>query len=157
MEICNINLLGVPTASAGERQIRLRSKETWAVLASLIVPPLLRNEPYGPVARETLTNLFWSNCEAIDTSGHLRQCLRSIRTALGESCLISDRHEVQIASGWFKTDIEQALLYYTRGLAADSIDDRLYWLTRAEHEMRGEFIEGWTPDCPEAHACAGYT
>ncbi len=137
--------------------MRLRSKETWAVLASLIVPPLLRNEPYGPVARETLTNRFWSNCEAIDTSGHLRQCLRSIRTALGESCLISDRHEVQIASGWFKTDIEQALLYYTRGLAADSIDDRLYWLTRAEHEMRGEFIEGWTPDCPEAHACAGYT
>ena len=54
MDDWNIRFLGVPDAHCSDRQARLRSKETWAVQTSLLVPSALRREAPFRLARETL-------------------------------------------------------------------------------------------------------
>jgi tetratricopeptide (TPR) repeat protein/DNA-binding SARP family transcriptional activator len=150
MEVWKVQFLGVPCALCGEKSARLRSRETWAVLASLTLPALLRGALASPIRRETLADRFWDDRAMVEPRTHLRQCLASLRDAFGESCLTADRHTVQAAPGWLTTDIELALDAYRKALQATHVEERLHWLTLAEAQMRGEFFEGWTPDSAEA-------
>ena len=152
MKLWRLQFLGVPCAHRDDQNARLRSKETWATLASLILPSLLREESPSPIARKTLTDRFWANSEAIELSGHLRQCLVSLRAAFGERSLLSDRHDIQVATGWFTTDIALALSAYRNALQAPATEERLDWLIQAEREIRGEFFEGWSPHTAEAQS-----
>ncbi len=150
MEVWNVQFLGVPCALCGEKRARLRSRETWAVLASLTLPALLRGAPPSAMGRETLADRFWDDSAIVEPRTHLRQCLASLRKAFGESCLMADRHTVQAAPGGFLTDIELALDAHRKALQATHVEERLHWLTLAEAQIRGEFFEGWTPDSAEA-------
>lgn len=150
MKLWRLQFLGVPCAHSDDQNARLRSKETWATLASLILPSLLREESPSPIARQTLIDRFWANSEAIEPSGHLRQCLASLRAAFGERSLLSDRHDIQVAGGWLTTDIALALSAYQNALQASTTEERLGWLIQAEREIRGEFFEGWSPHTVEA-------
>lgn len=127
-----LNFLGAPGAWCGGQQARLRSKETWAVLASLTMPVALRGESAIGIGRETLADRFWSDSETTDPRTHLRQCLTSLRKAFGQHSLITDRQDVRIAPGWFTLDIDIVLRFYRKALKAESLDERLYWLTEAE-------------------------
>lgn len=151
MTIWTIHFLGVPGAIHGEQQAHLRSKETWAVLASLIIPAVLRQKPSVTIARETVADRFWYGSEKVDPKTHLRQCLSSLRAAFGAQCLRTDRLDLQIVPGWFNTDIGEMLACYQRALNAVSTEERLQWLMEAEAQLHGEFFEGWTPQSPEAH------
>lgn len=150
MGLWNIRFLGVPNANDDDRQAHLRSKETWAVLASLVVPAILRNEAYTIVARDTLADRFWGDSLTVVPRTHLRQCIASLRDTFGESCVIASRQDISIAPGWFTTDLELALTSYQKALVSSSLEERLHWLMRAEEEIRGEFFEGWTPKTEEA-------
>lgn len=150
MNVWRIHFLGVPRAHCEDQQARLRSKETWAVLASLILPAVLRGETPSACSREALADRFWANSEAVDPRTNLRQCLTSLRNAFGENCLITDRQDIHLAPGWFQTDIERVLLAYQNARAADTVEERLHWLALAEQEIHAEFFEGWTPDTEEA-------
>lgn len=153
MKLWHLHFLGVPRAFCGNEQAHLRSKETWAILASLIVPALLRGEIACPAARETLNDRFWGDYEvgdneendARDPGAPLRQCLTSLRNVFGKTCLVADRHDIQIERGWFTSDIAAVLIAYRKAQNATSIQERLDYLLQAEEEIRGEFFEGWTP------------
>ena len=150
MDVWKIQFLGAPCAFRGGLQAHLRSRETWGVLASLILPSVHRDVSPGVIARETLSERFWSSTEPADPRAHLRQCLTSLRAAFGEECLIANRDEVRIASGWCTTDVDIAFGAYRKGLAATTLEERLHWLTLAEEEIGGEFFEGWMPDNEDA-------
>lgn len=151
MDQWTIRLLGVPRAHCGDQLAHVRSQETWAVLASLILPSVLRGEAPSPLARETLAERFWAESkQELDSRASVRQCLRSLRSAFGNQCLIANRQQVQIAPGWFVSDLEQVFTAYRKALASAAIGERLHWLMQAEQEICGEFLEGWMPDTDEA-------
>jgi len=150
MNVWTIRFLGVPCARNGDREAHLRSKETWAVLASLLLPITLRGEALSRFSRETLADRFWADSPVVEPRTHLRQCLASLNAAFGSDCLIADRQDVRIASGWFTTDLDLIFAAHRKAVAADSNEERLHWLIEAEQEICGEFFEGWTPESDEA-------
>ena len=150
MDVWMIRFLGVPCAYCNGQQAHLRSKETWAVLASLVLPATLQGEVPLRLARTTLADRFWTDEQTVEPRTHLRQCLTSLRKAFGETCLLADRQDVQLASGWFTTDLDHIFTAYRRALVAASAEERLHWLLEAEKEIRGEFFEGWTARSDEA-------
>ena len=155
MDTWHIRFLGVPHALCGDHWARLRSQETWAVLASLLLPSVLRGQAPTPFSRETLAERFWAeSTQDLDSRASLRQCLSSLRSAFGYNCIITDRQEVQIAPGWYVSDLQQIFAAYRQALATSSIEQRLDWLMQAEEEIRGEFLEGWMPDTDEAQLWA---
>lgn len=148
MQPWRVNLLGVPSASrGGGEDARLRSKETWAVLASLLLPESLNSHrhflPPPPCSRETLALRFWG-----DSSNSPRACLRqslaSLRTAFDAECFLSvgKRQDVQVLPNCFVTDIERMLASYHAALLSPSPEGRIHHLTEAEGEIHGELLEG---------------
>jgi DNA-binding SARP family transcriptional activator len=144
----SVNLLGVPSASRGGGGARLRSKETWAVLASLLLPESLngghRHFPHPPpCSRGTLALRFWGDSRN-SPRACLRQSLASLRTAFDADCFLSvgERQDVQVRPNCFVTDIERMLASYHAALLAPSPEERVRHLTEAEGEIRGELLEG---------------
>lgn len=150
MAIWQIRFLGPPTATCDGQQARLRSRETWGVLASLLIPSLLTPRTRPALARETLAERFWADSATVEPKTHLRQCLSSLRAAFGDGCLRSDRHEVAVSPDWYETDLKRIFTAYRHAQEADSLEERLRCLLEAEQEIGGEFLEGWSPETEEA-------
>ena len=150
MEVWTIRLLGVPRAqrrsggssSSAEREIRLRSKKTWAVLASLLLPTRLAApfaSPPDVLSRQTLARRFWG--DKPNPRVHLRQALASLKTMFEAECFLADEETIRAAPGAFVTDIDRIREAYGRALCATSPDERLHWLIEAEGEIGGPFLE----------------
>lgn len=140
--IWEISLLGVPRAHQGSLQAHLRSRETWGVVASLVLPAALgRSTMEGVVAvsRNNLAERFWS--DARDPRHSLRQAICSIRTSFGEDFISSDHHNVSAAAAYV-TDIERIRTLYRRATECTEDSDRLELLAEAETLIHGSFLEG---------------
>lgn len=151
MEAWTIRLLGVPRAqrrsSNAQPEIRLRSKKTWAVLASLLLPVRLSTpfaSPPAVLSRQTLAQRFWGDRE--NPRLHLRQALASLKATfeeknLHEKWFQADEETVRVVPGAFVTDIDRIREAYGRALSATAPDERLHWLIEAEEEIGGPFLE----------------
>ena len=92
----NVQLLGTPAAHCNGRTARLRSKQTWAVLASLLLDHRLdfrqgTANPYASpprLSRLMLANRFWGDKD--DPRTHLRQAVASLREVFEEFVVESD-------------------------------------------------------------------
>lgn len=142
MELWQINLLGTPRITRNGQERRPQARETWAVLAALLLPrPLHPNtvsSPPPPQDRHKLAAHFWED----DARLHLRQSLAFLRKTFGEGCFVGGRDTVQAAGGRFVTDVDQMLLAYRQALASTDVEDRLHYFLLAVGQMQGEFLEG---------------
>ena len=144
MPVWQIDLMGTPHALTGLRQIRPQAKETWALLASLLIPDTLSSSRFPdcprPHSRDALAQRFWADKE--NPRVNLRQALLFIRKTFGEESICAGRETIQVAPGHFVTDIELMLTAYREAMAASSLDERLQHLSTAEAMIRGRFLEG---------------
>jgi tetratricopeptide (TPR) repeat protein len=154
--VWKIHLLGPPRAVQGAEEKRPELQKTWALLAYLLLPPLvsLHGVPTAPSAfsRADIGVLFWP--DSMDSRTVLRQSLRLLRQTFQETtgprakagseqdCFLSTRHTVQAKPGFFVTDIEQLTIDYWKALHAKTLEERLFWLFEAEREIGGAFLEG---------------
>jgi len=141
VEPWTVCLLGVPRARCGDREIRLRSKKTWAVLACLLLPVrlcALSSSRPAALSRQTLARRFWG--DKPDPNVHLRQALASLRATFGSDCLQTHQDTIRAAPGVFVTDIDRLRNSYQRALSAPP-EECLHWLIEAEGEIGGPLLE----------------
>jgi len=150
MELWQINLLGPPCVLRNGQEKRPQAKETWAVLAALVLPTPVGAHTPQPQRRQALAERFWADKD--DPRVHLRQSLTYLTKLFGEDCFRADRETVQVVAGRFVTDIEQMLTAYREALASDLLEERLRLLAEATSFIRGDFLEGCLQpgDCGES-------
>ncbi len=141
----NVQLLGPPAARNADGAVaHLRSKETWAVLASLLLEQALKSASadFTPrrLSRVTLAERFWG--DKFDPPMHLRQALASLRRAFEKEAFYVDRETIQVAPGFFCTDIEEALGLFHAAQSCTDPEQKLALLMQAEEKIGGDFLEG---------------
>lgn len=142
MAIWQVDLLGTPRARRGTESVALRSRHTWALLASLLMEP-------ETVNREVLAARFWPNAPQDRKS--LGMCLVSLRKAFGSGCFITDRDTVRVRRAAFETDWERVESLRDAARAASDPYERRVGLRAAAALLRGRFIEGAdTLECGDA-------
>jgi tetratricopeptide (TPR) repeat protein len=144
MKLWQIHFLGTPRFVCEEQEQRLHAKETWALLACLLLPEPVGEQPF-PITpqlrdRHVLAERFWG--DKPDSRTNLRQALRFLRVRFAKDCFLADRDTVQAVAGRFVTDIEEMLIAYRKAQASETLDDRLHWLSHATGFIQGEFLEG---------------
>jgi DNA-binding SARP family transcriptional activator len=106
-----------------------------------------------PISREVLVEYFWPDSDAEQARAGLRQRLYLIRRALeqfglpAEQYLLAGRDTVQLDMRYVTSDIEE----FSRSLAnaehADSLQQRIEFLTRAISLYGGDVAAGCYEDC----------
>lgn len=139
METWDIHLLGHPRATCGERSVSLRSRLTWATLASLLLQSR-SEETEGWITREELLKRFWPDTETSRVS--LRMVLSSLRTNFGHESIITEGDRVRIHKERFRLDIETIESAYTEVKECGSPSERISLLKKVERGIAGEFLEG---------------
>ncbi len=158
MERWYVRFLGVPGAVRGDATAHLRSRDAWAVLACMLLPPALRGENVGEAfSREALADRFWSVEGSVDPRTHLRQCIASIKKEFGTNILVCRRNTVGIADAILDCDIGRIMEFHQRASRSSDNEERLRWLLLAVAEVKGEFFEGWTPSSDDAQLWLAYT
>lgn len=139
MEPWNIRLLGRPEATCGERNVTLRSRLTWATLASLLLQSR-SEETQGWLTRDELLMRFWPDTDASRAS--LRMALSSLRASFGDESIITEGDRVRICKERFRLDLETIECAYAEVQKCVSLSERLSLLKKVERGVAGEFMEG---------------
>ena len=143
MEPWKVCLLGVPYATRSEQTVRLRGKETRALLACLLLPARLSSGLFAPppVSRQTLAERFWD--DKPDGRVCLRQAVAALKAQFGEDCFQNDANFLQVCPGAFITDLDLIRAAYAKAIAPENSPEmRLSLLIEADGEIGGPFLEG---------------
>ena len=100
--------------------LELRSRKALAILAYLS----LKIDPVEE--RERLVGLLWSESPEQQARASLRQCIKSLRTAMAThhfSNLVSDRNRFGLVRGKLNCDVQQALDSLREGVVQDCLLD----------------------------------
>ena len=147
----HVNFLGIPSAQPKGAEGELRSKKTWAVLASLALSnPLSTRRLPTPVSRQLLAERLWNTGGRVDPRTSLRQCVKSLQNAFPD-CILADRNTIQVVPGRFISDIELMLSACEQAKNCSYGEERLYRLIEAEGKIGGEFLEGCIPEADHAY------
>ena len=96
------------------------------------------------VPRETLRSVFWTDSGDAQAKASLRQCLSSLRRALGNkaaAALMAEGDQIRLGAPLAGTDIQD----FERHSQSGQLDD----LEAAAALVRGEFLDGFQPVTPE--------
>lgn len=108
----HVNFLGIPSAQPKGANVELRSKKTWAVLASLVLSnPLSTRRLPTLVSRQFLAERLWKAGGPVDPRTSLRQCVKSLQDAF-PNCILAGRSTIQVVPGRFISDIDLMLSAY---------------------------------------------
>jgi DNA-binding SARP family transcriptional activator len=135
MNVWQIYLLGKPYAENSDGIVRLRSKKTWGVLASLLLADRQTER------KDVLVRRFWADTP---DRQNLRQALHSIRAAFGEACISSTTDTVSLAAGYFQCDVAGMDAWRNVADASATPESRIAYLANAADRIRGEFLAGFS-------------
>jgi ABC-type oligopeptide transport system substrate-binding subunit/DNA-binding SARP family transcriptional activator len=143
-----LHLLGPPSVEIDGQEIRISRRKALALLAYLAVAG-------GTHTRDALATLFWPEQDQSRARSSLRGALVSLRKALGEGRLETDRENVGLRQGaqfWLDlTEFQDRLgQCQTHGHPPDEeCRDCLPLLTEATELYRDDFMAGFSlPDSP---------
>lgn len=131
MERWEVCLLGTPRAVFGNRSAQLRTRLTWAVFASLLLPGI-EGASNEWVEKADLIQRFWPDTDHGRVS--LRLALKSLRDTFGADHFQTDGSRVRIHSEGFCLDLER--------IAQVRDTDEPDVLRSIEDALHGEFLQG---------------
>jgi len=113
-----ISLIGGAHFSYGGQDVRIANRRALAILGYLALSDTHVER------RERLAFLFWSNADAIHSSGNLRQAIHEIQVAMkrvGCDAFVASRLTLSLSHRGFDLDVETV----TRAIAAGEVPDAL--------------------------------
>ena len=130
MRTLRIQLLGAPIVEVDREPLSVDTRKAVAMLAFLAVTG-------HPHSRAVIADLLWPDLDPERAGGALRRTLSTLRTALGEERLRSDRNSIALVldDAWFDLNLSRAVT------AAQDAD--IASLTGACEMHRGDLMAGF--------------
>jgi tetratricopeptide (TPR) repeat protein len=125
---------GGEDGESGAEVTHFKSRQTWALLASLATDP-------ATCRRDALALRLWPDSR--HSRNNLRPTLTFLRQAIGADTLIEDRDTVRLRPGAVTTDIDEIRALHDQARATANWRERTALLRQAAERLTGSFLEGY--------------